>query len=129
MEKKEKTAAEERQPWSRREFIKGMGAAGLLSVYPGWPGLKAGGPAPAALLWGDIYTKHDTGEFAYENAGRLRAIWEGLEESGLMRRLRRIESRRAAVDRVGLWGREKKPKTGAGPFCVFGTTLNARGGH
>lgn len=88
-------------PWSRREFIKGMGSLGLVSVWPAWPRRGKENPGQVALLLDDIYAKHDTGEFAYENAGRLRAVREGLGENGLLPRLQRVEPRRADLDWVG----------------------------
>ncbi len=86
--------------WGRREFIKGMGALGLLSVWPALPMTEDERSVPAAFISGDIYSRHDTGEFAYENAGRLRAIQEGLEENGLLSRLQRKEPRRAETEWV-----------------------------
>ncbi len=86
--------------WSRRDFIKGVGALGIVSVWPARPQTANQGPGPAALLLDDVYAKHDTGEFAYENALRLRAVGRGLEESGLMMRLRRVEPRRAGLEWV-----------------------------
>lgn len=86
--------------WSRREFIKGMGAVGLLSVCPAWPRTEGERSVPAALISGDIYSRHDTGEFAYENAGRLQAILEGLEENSLLPRLKRMGPRLASTDWV-----------------------------
>jgi acetoin utilization deacetylase AcuC-like enzyme len=80
---------------SRRDFIKGLGAAGLLSLWPGGRRTGAGVPDQVGLIFDDIYFKHDTGAFAYENAGRLKAIWAGIEEIGLLPRLHRIAPRRA----------------------------------
>jgi len=91
---------EENGLWTRREFIKGMGAFGLLSVWPVWPRMESEDPVRAAFISGDIYSKHDTGEFAYENAGRLRTIQEGLEDNGLLPRLQRKEPRQAGTDWV-----------------------------
>ncbi len=84
----------------RREFIKGMGALGLLSVWPARLGMEEKRSVRAAFISGDIYSRHDTGEFAYENAGRLRAIQGGLEENGLFPRLKRMEPRRAKTEWV-----------------------------
>jgi len=86
--------------WSRREFIKGMGAVGLLSAWPAWSRAEGERSVQAAFVSGDIYSRHDTGEFAYENAARLQAIMEGLEEKGLLPRLQRKEPRRASTDWV-----------------------------
>jgi acetoin utilization deacetylase AcuC-like enzyme len=86
--------------WTRREFIKGMGAVGFLSVWPLWPRMESEDFVRTAFISGDIYSKHDTGEFAYENAGRLRAIHEGLEENGLLPRLQRKGPYRANTDWV-----------------------------
>lgn len=91
---------DENSLWTRREFIKGMGAVGLLSVWPVWPRMESEDPVRTAFISGDIYSKHDTGEFAYENAGRLRAILEGLEEKGLLPRLQLKEPRQAGTDWV-----------------------------
>jgi acetoin utilization deacetylase AcuC-like enzyme len=90
----------ENNHWTRREFIKGMGAVGLLSVWPVWLRMESADPLRATFISGDIYSKHDTGEFAYENAGRLRAIQEGLEENGLWPRLQRRGPYRASTDWV-----------------------------
>jgi acetoin utilization deacetylase AcuC-like enzyme len=83
----EKLAMDENSHWTRREFIKGMGALALLSGWPGRPWKSGDDLVQAAFISGDIYSKHDTGEFAYENAARLRAIRAGLEENGLWPRL------------------------------------------
>jgi acetoin utilization deacetylase AcuC-like enzyme len=95
-----KAAMSGNTPWSRREFIKGMGAVGLLSVWPAWPAMESEDSVRAALISGDIYSKHNTGEFAYENAERLRAILVGLEENGLLPRLERKGPYRANTDWV-----------------------------
>jgi len=84
--------------WTRREFFKGIGAAGALAFWPDW--LRAG-EEPAekvAFVTGDIYSRHDTGEFAYESAKRLRAVGDRLERDGLLPRLLRVEPRRAGLE-------------------------------
>jgi acetoin utilization deacetylase AcuC-like enzyme len=85
-------------PWTRREFIKGIGAAGALTFWPYRPRFGEEAAERVAFVTGDIYSRHDTGEFAYESAKRLRAIGEGLERDGLLPRLLRIEPRRASLD-------------------------------
>jgi acetoin utilization deacetylase AcuC-like enzyme len=84
--------------WTRREFIKGIGAAGALALWPDW--LRGGEEqsVKVSLVTGDVYAGHDTGEFAYENANRLRAIRERLERDGLRSRLLRVEPRRAGLE-------------------------------
>jgi acetoin utilization deacetylase AcuC-like enzyme len=52
------------------------------------------------LVTGDIYSRHDTGAFAFESARRLQAILDGLRETGLYTRLKRIDPRPAALNRV-----------------------------
>ncbi len=83
------------KPRTRREFIKGIGAAGALAVWPAW--LKAGGEpsSKVAFVTSDIYSRHDTGEFAYENARRLTAIRKRLGRDGLLEKLLPVEPRRA----------------------------------
>jgi acetoin utilization deacetylase AcuC-like enzyme len=85
-------------PWTRREFIKGIGAAGALTFWPYRPRFGEEAAERVAFVTGDIYSRHDTGEFAYESAKRLRAIGEGLERDRLLPRLLRIEPRRASLD-------------------------------
>jgi acetoin utilization deacetylase AcuC-like enzyme len=58
------------------------------------------GSAKVAFISGDVYSKHDTGEFAFENAGRLRAIFDGLTENGHWPRLKRADPRPANPDWV-----------------------------
>ncbi len=94
------TAMSGNTPWSRREFIKGMGAVGLLSVCPAWPRMEEERSIQIAFISGDVYSRHNTGEFAYENAARLRVILEGLEDNGLLPRLKRKEPYRASMDWV-----------------------------
>ena len=85
---------------SRRDLLRGLGAAGLSLLCP--RSLRAGEePSPrVGLLSGDIYLGHDTGEFAYESARRLQAISNGLTETGLWTRLRPINPRPATIDWV-----------------------------
>ncbi len=84
--------------WTRREFFKGIGAAGALALWPNW--LRAGEEptAKVALVTSDIYSKHDTGEFAFESARRLHAVRDRLERDGLWPRLLRVEPRRADLE-------------------------------
>jgi acetoin utilization deacetylase AcuC-like enzyme len=86
------------EPWSRRDFLRGIGAAGVLALRPAW--LKAGrGPAArVGFVSGDVYARHDTGEFAYESAKRLEAVRAGLDRDGLLAKLVRIEPRRAGLE-------------------------------
>jgi acetoin utilization deacetylase AcuC-like enzyme len=83
---------------TRRDFIRGLGAAGLFSLWPGGRRTGAGGPDQVGLVLDDVYLRHDTGEFAYENAGRVKAIRTAIEETGLLPRLHRIAPRRAETD-------------------------------
>jgi acetoin utilization deacetylase AcuC-like enzyme len=83
--------------WTRREFIKGLGAAGALALLPDWLTGGREQSMKAAVVTGDVYAGHDTGEFAYENAGRLQAIQERLERDGLQSRLLAIGPRRAEL--------------------------------
>jgi acetoin utilization deacetylase AcuC-like enzyme len=86
--------------WTRRGFLKGVGAAGAFALRPDW--LWAGDEAAAkvAFVTGDIYSRHDTGEFAYENAKRLRAVCDRLDRDGLSPRLLWVEPRRASLEWV-----------------------------
>ena len=86
---------------SRRKFICDLGSAGLLALCPGFLRTEEERSARVAFISGDVYFKHDTGEFAFENAGRLRAILDGLKENGLWPRLRRADPRPATLDWVG----------------------------
>ena len=85
---------------SRREFMRGIGGAGLLALTPRFLRTEEEGSARVDFISGDVYSKHDTGEFAFENAGRLRAIFDGLTENGLWPRLRRVDPRPATLDWV-----------------------------
>lgn len=90
--------ANDRKIWTRRDFFKGIGAAGALAFWPDW--LRSGEEqaAKVAFVTGDIYSRHETGEFAYENARRLRAVRDRLDRDGLLPRLLRIEPRRAGLE-------------------------------
>jgi acetoin utilization deacetylase AcuC-like enzyme len=55
----------------------------------------------AGLVYDPIYLEHDTGDHV-ENSGRLRAIMELLEQSGLLQRLTRIAPRQATVEELCL---------------------------
>jgi acetoin utilization deacetylase AcuC-like enzyme len=84
----------------RREFVRGLGAAGFLALCPGFLKSEEERQAGVAFISGDIYAKHDTGEFAFESAARLRAISDGLTANGLWTRLRRIGPTPATIDWV-----------------------------
>jgi acetoin utilization deacetylase AcuC-like enzyme len=84
--------------WTRREFIRGIGVAGALAFWPDWLRAGAEQSARVAFVTGDVYARHDTGEFAYENARRLQAVRERLERDGLWSRLLRVEPRRAELE-------------------------------
>ncbi len=85
-------------PWTRRDFLRGVGAGAALALWPGW--LRAGTDPAArvAFVTGDVYSRHDTGEFAYENAKRLEAVRKGLDRDGLLAELVRVEPRRAGLE-------------------------------
>jgi acetoin utilization deacetylase AcuC-like enzyme len=87
-------------PLGRRDFLRGLGAAGLSALFPGSPRTAEVQSARVAVITGDIYFRHDTGEFAFESARRLQAIFDGLTGSGLWTRLRRIAPRPATLDWV-----------------------------
>jgi acetoin utilization deacetylase AcuC-like enzyme len=84
--------------WTRRDFLMGIGAAGALVLYPKWLGAGVEPSARVIFVTGDIYARHDTGEFAYENAERLRAVRAGLRGHELWPRLIRTEPRRAELE-------------------------------
>jgi acetoin utilization deacetylase AcuC-like enzyme len=84
--------------WTRREFFKGIGAAGVLALWPNWLRVGEEPSAKVAFVTGDVYSRHDTGEFAYESAKRLHAVREGLERDGLWPRLLRVEPKRAGLE-------------------------------
>jgi acetoin utilization deacetylase AcuC-like enzyme len=85
---------------SRREFMRGLGGAGLCALCPGFLKSEEEWQARVAFISGDVYIKHNTGQFAFENAGRLKAISDGLTENGLWPRLRRVDPRPATLDWV-----------------------------
>ncbi len=85
---------------TRREFMRGLGCASLAAFCPRFPKAQEERQASVAFISADIYEKHDTGEFAFENAGRLRAISDGLTGNGLWPRLRRVNPRLATLDWV-----------------------------
>jgi acetoin utilization deacetylase AcuC-like enzyme len=84
--------------WTRRDFLTGIGAAGALALWPKWLGAGIEPSASVALVTGDIYASHDTGEFAYEKAGRLQAVREGLRRADLWPRLIQVAPRRAELE-------------------------------
>jgi len=85
---------------SRRDFMRGMGCASLFALCPGFLKRKDGQQSRVAFISGDIYARHDTGEYAFESARRLRAISDGLTGNGLWPRLERADPRIATLDWV-----------------------------
>jgi acetoin utilization deacetylase AcuC-like enzyme len=86
------------EPWTRRDFLRGIGAAGVLALRPGWLRSGSGPAAQVGFVTGDVYARHDTGEFAYESAKRLEAVRTGLDRDGLLADLVRVEPRRAGLE-------------------------------
>jgi acetoin utilization deacetylase AcuC-like enzyme len=84
----------------RREFMRGLGGAGLYALYPAFLRSKEAQQARVAFISGDIYSQHDTGAYAFENAGRLLAISDGLTKDGLWPRLKQAAPRPATLDWV-----------------------------
>jgi len=84
----------------RREFMRGLGGAGLYALCPAFLRAKEEKPARVAFISGEIYSKHDTGKYAFENAGRLRAISDGLTKDGLWPRLMQTAPRPATLEWV-----------------------------
>lgn len=85
---------------SRREFLRGAGSAGLLALCPELLKAEEERAGRVAFVSGDVYSKHDTGRFAFENAGRIQAVSTVLTENGLWPRLRRVDPRPATLDWV-----------------------------
>jgi acetoin utilization deacetylase AcuC-like enzyme len=71
-----------------------------LALRPGLLKTAEESQTGVAFISGDVYSRHDTGEFAFESAGRLRAISDGLAGNSLGSRLRRVDPRPAAIDWV-----------------------------
>jgi acetoin utilization deacetylase AcuC-like enzyme len=84
----------------RRDFMRGLGGAGLYALCPALLRAKEEQQARVAFISGDIYSKHDTGAYAFENAGRLLAIFDGLTEDGVWPRLQQVAPRPATLDWV-----------------------------
>jgi len=89
------------RPLGRREFMLGLGGAGLYALCPGFLKAKEEKQARVVFISGDVYSKHDTGAYAFENAGRLRAISDELTKDGLWPRLKQATPRPATLDWVG----------------------------
>jgi acetoin utilization deacetylase AcuC-like enzyme len=63
--------------------------------------------ASTSLVEDDIYLKHDTGEGAWENGQRLKALHDGLREANLLDSLRPVAPRKAGLEWVELVHRKQ----------------------
>ena len=87
----------------RRTFLRlATGGAAFTLIRPGNPRyLKRSSPQGTSLVEDDIYLKHDTGEFAWENIRRLKALDDGLKDANL---LDSLSSPRPSESRAGMGG-------------------------
>lgn len=82
------------------------GAAGTL-IGPGLLLNQEKLTATTALLEDDIYLKHDTGELAWENIRRLKALHEGLKDADLLGSLHPLTPQKADLEWVELVHRKE----------------------
>jgi acetoin utilization deacetylase AcuC-like enzyme len=81
----------------RRDFLHMTGSAALALMLPRiWISGRESG-SKTSLVSHPIYLEHETGAFHFENPGRLRAILDGLEDSGLFSSLQSIIPQEAAM--------------------------------
>ena len=64
-----------------------------------------------SLVEDKIYLKHDTGEFAWENIRRLKALHDGLKDADLLRSLHPIAPQKAELEWVELVHRKQYVET------------------
>jgi len=82
----------------RREFLFLLGSSALSRLYR-QPSKRAVEPrSKTALVYSDIYSQHDTGEFHVESPGRLSALYEGLQKNLLLPSLQMIPPKKASMD-------------------------------
>ena len=64
-----------------------------------------------SLVEDEIYLKHDTGEFAWENGRRLKALHDGLKDANLLDSLRPVAPQKAGLEWVELVHRKQYVET------------------
>ena len=92
----------------RRTFLRlAAGGAAFTLIRPGMPLPQEKVAARSFLVEGDIYLKHDTGEFAWENVRRLKALDDGLNDANLLDSLYPLAPQRAELEWVELVHRKE----------------------
>jgi acetoin utilization deacetylase AcuC-like enzyme len=91
----------------RREFLYGLGGVLLNLLCSKSLSSQDKTTSRTALIFHDVYLKHDTGEFHSESPARLKAISEGLNENQLLPLLQRVHPRPAALEWIRLVHREE----------------------
>jgi acetoin utilization deacetylase AcuC-like enzyme len=96
----------------RRTFFRlAMEGAAFSLIMPRIPITQEKLTASTSLVEDDIYFKHDTGEFAWENIRRLKALHDGLKDANLLRSLHPLTPQKAELGWVELVHRKKYIET------------------
>ncbi len=86
----------------RREFFNILGFAALGKVALESLRFTPNAASKTALVYGDIYLKHKTGDFHPESPLRLESILNGLKEASLLASLKLIEPYKASIEWIEL---------------------------
>ncbi|MBN1224844.1 MAG: histone deacetylase [Candidatus Aminicenantes bacterium] len=82
----------------RRDFLNFLGCAAISPLFHLSSKQKDLQGSKTALVYSDIYFKHDTGEFHSESPQRLTAIYEGLKKNRLLSSLQVTRPEKAALE-------------------------------
>jgi len=92
----------------RRTFFRlAMEGAALTLIMPRILITQKKLTASTSLVEDDIYLKHDTGEFAWENIRRLKALHDGLKDANLIDSLHPLTPQKAELEWVELVHRKE----------------------
>jgi acetoin utilization deacetylase AcuC-like enzyme len=102
----------ERRMIGRRTFFRlAMEGAAFTLIMPRILITQEKLAASTSLVEDDIYLKHDTGEFAWENIRRLKALHDGLKDANLLDSLHPLTPQKAELEWVELVHRKEYIET------------------